>query len=103
MNEQLEKAWDTALANPGTPVDIGDNVVCDSCNADFTNRNDEGGLLFESKGICPACTPEWEKSALHYGEEHLIRARAKPGQSFKDFILELRAGNNSVVIMKGKR
>lgn len=78
--------------------DIGNTVVCDLCNADYTNSDDKGGFLFMSKGVCPKCAPRFEAEAKKYNEEGFIKARAKPEQTFRDFILELRGGNNKVTI-----
>ena len=66
------------------------------CNEDFTNRNDEGGLLFGSYGCCPTCAKRIEEDAIVYGEQHYIKERANPGESFRAFTLRLRGGNNTV-------
>jgi hypothetical protein len=36
-------------------IDPGRTVVCDDCNADYTDSPDTGGLLFGSRAICPQC------------------------------------------------
>jgi len=69
-------------------IDIGDRVVCDDCNKDYTDRQESGGILFQSKAICPNCTPKWKLSAEEYGEEHFIRAVCPPGKSFADWVRE---------------
>lgn len=78
--------------------DIGEEVYCDICGDDFTENNMTGGFLFQTKAVCPRCAPSFEKSAKEYGEEHFIRAWAEPGETFKDFCLRLRGGNNKVII-----
>ena len=95
MKRELEEAWALA-AKTGEPVDIKDWVVCDDCATDYTESDAEGGMLFQSKAICPACTPKWEAGAKRYGEERFIRARAEPGERFRDFTLRMRGGNNTV-------
>ena len=95
MNDKLRAAWKQA-DETGEPIDIGDIVVCDFCNEDYTERDDPGGLLFESKAVCPKCAPRLEADAVHFGETHFLKARAKPGQSFRAFCLELRGGNNTI-------
>jgi hypothetical protein len=81
-----------------TEYDIGDTVVCDLCNEDFTSSTETGGFLFSSKGVCPHCAPKFEESARKYREEKYIRNRARKGETFKDFILRIRGGNNTVRI-----
>ena len=63
---------------PQTKIDVSDRALCDDCDSLFTASSpDAGGILFQSKAICPACAPKWEKSAASYGEEHFIRDRAR--------------------------
>lgn len=79
--------------------DIGNTVVCDICNEDFTNSEAKGGYLFGSKGVCPNCaTGKWHQGVLKYQEQHFIRERARTGESFRDFVLRLRGGNNTITI-----
>jgi hypothetical protein len=78
--------------------DIGDNVVCDLCNEDYTNSDALGGYIFESKGVCPKCAPEFIASVFKFKEERFIRDRAMTGETFKAFILRCRGGNNQVKI-----
>lgn len=79
--------------------DIGDTVLCDQCNTDFTeepNSKEVGGFLFGSNGVCPRCAPRMRESAKKYNEEHYIKDEASPGETFKDFILRIRNGNNTI-------
>jgi len=76
--------------------EIGDSVVCDFCDADYSKRDDSGGLLFQSKAACPVCAPGILKSAKQYGEERFIRSYCPEGKSFREFVLGLRNGNNAV-------
>lgn len=78
--------------------DIGDTVICDLCNADYTDSGAKGGFLFSSKGVCPVCAPAFEKTAKEFHEERFITKRAGPGETFKAFCLRLRDGNNTVAI-----
>lgn len=78
-------------------IQIGRIVLCDGCNADFTASEEQGGLLFSSSAYCPACAPGMEASAAMYSEEGHIRARAKPGESFRDFVYRIRGGDGSAV------
>ena len=38
-----------------TIIDIGDMVLCDLCNADYTDS--EAGILMGTYSICPTCAP----------------------------------------------
>ena len=79
-------------------IDIGENVVCDSCNEDYTGSDEQGGLLFSSSAFCPKCAPRMRALAKQYNEEQYITDYAQPGESFKDFCLRLRGGNNTITI-----
>ncbi|MEE9223076.1 MAG: hypothetical protein V3V40_06425 [Nitrosomonadaceae bacterium] len=67
-------------------IDPGNNVFCDDCSGDFTDSKESGGILFQSKAICPTCQPKWEKSAAEYGEENFIRGRCPEGMAFADWV-----------------
>ncbi len=82
-----------------TKFDIGDHVYCDMCSKDFTNSDEHGGFIFGSKGVCPECAPGFMKTIKKHNEEHFIRATCRPDESFKDFILRIRDGNNTVTII----
>ena len=81
-----------------TTIDIGNKVNCDCCNANYTDSEAQGGLLFNGKAICPACAPDWEEGAARHGETQYITARAAEGQSFRAFVLGIRNGNNTIRI-----
>jgi hypothetical protein len=81
--------------------DIGDFVQCDLCGKDYSTSDAMGGLLFVSKGVCPCCAPSLEADAVRYGEEAYIYDRAAPGETFRDFVLRIRGGNNTVTITTG--
>lgn len=79
-------------------IDIGRQVICDSCSKDYTDLPDKGGILFGSKAICPECTPTWKSRASHFGEESFIKGECLPTQSFADWVRELRGGNNTLTV-----
>ena len=81
-----------------TIFDVGNVVICDSCGKDYTDSDAVGGLLFVSNGVCPECVPNFEAGAKKFNEEQHIRARANDGETFRAFILRMRAGNNKVII-----
>ncbi len=70
----------------------GQLVFCDFCGEDWTERTESGGLLFQSKAVCPDCTPRSLKSIAEFHEEHLIKDRCPEGKSFADWVRDdLRA------------
>lgn len=69
-------------------IDVGNRVICDFCNDEFTDRPDAGGLLFQTKAACPACAPRVEEGAKKYGEEHFIRGRCPEGKPFAQWVRE---------------
>lgn len=71
-------------------IDPGEIVLCDLCNKDYTNSDEKGGFLFESKAVCPECAPDFLKSVKMYEEEQYIRAQAGPDESFRDFVYRIR-------------
>lgn len=79
-------------------IDIGNTVICDSCNVDYTDREDVGGLLFGSSGYCPACVPRMMESAQKHHEEAYIKAICPPGMEYRRWILQLRGGNNKIIV-----
>jgi len=79
-------------------IDIGNKVVCDICDCDYTECDDEGGFMFESKAVCPNCSAMFMEGVTKYHEEQYIRSVANPGESFRDFVLRMRNGNNVISI-----
>lgn len=66
--------------------DPGPVVICDLCNADYTERADTGGILVQSKAVCPACAPGYEAKLREYDEMRYLRARCPAGMSFADWV-----------------
>jgi hypothetical protein len=79
-------------------IDIGDSVVCDFCNADYTNSDKEGGFVIDGYGVCPDCAPDHLKTVKECNEENHISHRCPAGVSFKRFILAVRDGDNTIGI-----
>ncbi len=65
---------------------MGRRVLCDSCSKEFTDLPDTGGMQFESKAICPECSPRYLANARKYGETKFIRAICPEGMSFADWV-----------------
>lgn len=73
--------------------DLGNSVVCDICNENYTDSDECGGITFGSYAVCPKCTPRIEKRAKESNEVHRIEFRCPPDKSFKDWVIEdLRHG-----------
>lgn len=94
----LQKLWDQAAANKGETVPVGNFVVCDLCNDDYTGSTESGGFVFQSKGICPKCAPEFLRLVMKFDEKGYIRAHCPDGQSFADFIRAYRGPNAGIKI-----
>ena len=69
-----------------TIIDIGETVLCDLCNGDYTGSDAEGGLLIGSHAVCPECAPNIRKSADAHAEP--VTA-CPPGMRFRDWVLTL--------------
>ena len=101
MNDELEKKWKEA-EQTGEPVPIGDLVICDFCDEDYTESNESGGFIFGSQGVCPKCADRMMKSIKKYNEEKYIRVVCKPDQSFADFIREYRGPHAYIRVLPMK-
>uniref|UniRef100_A0A6M3LLW0 Uncharacterized protein n=1 Tax=viral metagenome TaxID=1070528 RepID=A0A6M3LLW0_9ZZZZ len=71
-------------------LDPGNNVYCDYCDEDWTSRPETGGILFQSKAICPNCVARARKSIAGYGEEQFIRGECPEGMPFADWVRSIR-------------
>lgn len=71
-------------------IDVGNLVVCDYCNKDYSFSDKKGGLLIDNEAICPNCVTD----------ELRLKAESvcPTDMSFKDWVLQLRDGDNSVTI-----
>lgn len=63
-------------------ISFGDSVMCDSCGTDYSHSESTGGMLFQSKAICPVCFPRWNEEIIRHNEERFIRAICPDGMSF---------------------
>ena len=78
---------------------MGDTVICDQCNKDYTKSKESGGFIFGSHAYCPECARVALPRIESYGEERYIKAWCLPGMSFKDFVLQYRGDNNKVTVI----
>lgn len=97
-NDKLDELWRQAESKPGTEIDIGNIVVCDGCNDDYTNSNSPGGFIFLSRAICPRCASHWMASIIANGEQSMIRAACPSGQSFAEFVRSYRGPNTKISV-----
>jgi len=65
--------------------DIGDDVICDFCNADYTNLPDSGGYIVDGWAVCPACALSVSRKMKESGEAP-AEAVCPDGVSFADFV-----------------
>lgn len=72
-------------------LEVGDTVLCDLCNKDYTHDDKTtGGFYFSGKAVCPDCSDGTMKSIKKYHEERFIRAYADENETFRDFVYRLR-------------
>jgi hypothetical protein len=81
-----------------TVYNMGDTVLCDLCNDDYTGSIESGGAIVGSYGVCPKCWPGYKAGLEKYRETHAIRALCPDVQSFADFVREYRGGDGIVTI-----
>ncbi len=77
---------------------MGECVLCDLCNKDYTGLKDTGGIIFSGKAICPVCTPGALAGAKRYNEEQYIEERCREGESFQEMVIRYRGNNDSVTV-----
>jgi len=69
--------------------DLG-KVVCDFCDKDWSNSDQSGGFLFQSKAVCPDCEPRFMDRVKQHHEQSFIRDRCPEEQSFSEWIKNIR-------------
>lgn len=97
LPRDLIEKWEEA-AETGKPVVLGETVVCDACNEDYSVRPDQGGFIFGSYAYCPACAADALPRIEGYGETYMIRARCPEGKTFADFVREYRGPDAAIQI-----
>lgn len=83
-------------------TDIGRTVLCDICSKDWTDLPDCGGMVVQSKAVCPDCKHAYLRDLQKYNETHLIRAHCSVTKSFADFVREHRDGDNKIRLYSGR-
>lgn len=77
-------------------MDIGEEVVCDICNECYTDSDEVGGVMIGSYAYCPKCEAEGIANCKKFHEEQYIGKHAKPNETFKEFVLRVRNGDNTI-------
>ena len=92
MKQKVEQSSEDFYKEMGFKViniNPGNLVLCDGCNANYTDRDTLGGVLLSRSAFCPNCAEEIIKSAKKYKEEKFL-TYPKEGESFKDFVIRMR-------------
>ena len=97
LPKRLAEKWSEA-GKTGEPVPLGDIVVCDWCDKDYTTSKDIGGLIFGSKATCPKCAGRILANAQRHGEGRHIRAVCPEDVSFGDFVRNYRGPKATIQI-----
>lgn len=101
-DEELKNKCDQA-ERTGERIPVGDIVVCDFCNEDFTDYAWEGGMIFESKAVCPPCTDRMMPDIIKFHEQRHIKAMCPDGTTFADFVRKYRGPDAAIrIISYGK-
>lgn len=69
-------------------IDVGNIVVCDLCNKDFTDSDESGGFLFGGKAVGPCCSEKFLATVKECREEHHIVADCPKDRSFANWVRE---------------
>lgn len=80
-----------------TIIPLGNTVICDMCNRNYTKSDETGGVQFGSYACCPKCSSGIISSAKEYNEERYL-TYPNEGETFRDFVMRLRGGNNDIII-----
>lgn len=96
---KIKDKWKQA-EETGEPVKIGNLVVCDSCDTDYTDSDAKGGFIFDSSAYCPKCAERSINNIRRYGEEHHIKAVCPPDTTFADFVRQYRGPDAYIKITK---
>ncbi len=72
-------------------IEIGNTVLCDLCNLEYTDSDATGGCLMGSYAVCPKCTPKLNKREVDVFN--------LPTVPFREFVLKIRGGDNTIEII----
>lgn len=80
--------------------DIGNVVLCDICNDDFTESDESGGIILHGTAYCPKCLAKYRHDFSDNDWEEAICAAA--GVPFRELVLAARGGDNTIKIFTSK-
>lgn len=81
-----------------TEYNLGDIVLCDLCNADYSTSDAIGGFVFSAKAVCPECAPRMWDSLIQYDEVHLVETQPAKGETFAEMVRRYRGGPATMTI-----
>lgn len=76
--------------------DIGETVLCDDCDADYTESERQGGMIFCGSAYCPDCAAEMRGLARANGEQDEV-IECPSGVSFADFVRQSRQTSKVII------
>lgn len=85
-------------------LEVGNVVICDLCDRDYTKSKEKGGFIWDAKAVCPKCAKVWLKRIKQFKEENKISAFCPTDMSFADFVIRYRGKDAKIIIttnMKG--
>ena len=85
-----KEKWAKAEANPGTKIPLGDSVLCDFCNKDWTGNLATGGFVVHGYATCPDCAEGTYKNLEKFDELAYIETTCEPGETFAQMVLRYR-------------
>lgn len=74
-------------------ADLGDEVICDLCNGDYTGSNECGGVLMGGYAICPRCVREKNIDLNSLEDTDMV---CPDDVYFWRFVLWTRNGDNTI-------
>ena len=86
-----------------TEIEIGNIVICDICNSDYTNSTKTGGFVWSARAVCPKCQKDLLKKIKTWKEEKYIEAYCPENMSFAQFIIKYRGKNSKIIVTVFKR
>lgn len=76
-------------------VEMGNRVICDICDKEWTDSPVSGGYLFGSYGVCPDCAVgDFNKGVERHKEQGFIKAWCPQNMSHADWIRDVIRGGS---------
>jgi hypothetical protein len=95
---RIHREYGEALDRGGDArIELGRDVLCDSCDTDLTDDPRTGGFMFGSYAYGPCCLHKLDR-IRSYGEEDHIRAWCPEGVSFADWVRGMRGPDAAITV-----